>query len=418
MIAANPPTEQEHTRFAATRERPAPADRRGEYLSEEMSRRGILRGVRRAVVVGGGLGGLAAAVALQSLGCDVEVYEQASVMRREGGSITLWSNGIAALAALGVSVSRPQRIARLVMLDGKGRALLDLDVAAVSERYGHDCINVWRKDLLADLSGAFHGAVHYDKRCVGVAARTDSATARFADGTTVDADLVVVAEGVHSQARGTVWNDREKYAGTTCWEGQVHGTWPALPPASILAIATTSTYAMAFPMPDDTVHWFVDTRQPEHAAGSPDRRSVQERSRTWPDPFPSLAAATPDENLYEIPIFVRRPPRHWFLGRTVLLGDAAHAMGPALGQGGAQAFIDAVALRKALSAAPTLDDALVRYQHARALAVARLWIGSNLTLRMRRTGLLELATRFTPAALSRRSFERSVAPHPLHRETA
>src|SRR5580765_7982713 len=109
-----------------------------------------------AVVVGGGLGGLAAALALEQSGHDVAVYEQASGARHEGGSITLWSNGTAALAALGVVPSRTQVIHRMELKDGTGRDLLDLDVAAISKRHGYPCINIWRQDLISELTRAFH----------------------------------------------------------------------------------------------------------------------------------------------------------------------------------------------------------------------------------------------------------------------
>jgi 2-polyprenyl-6-methoxyphenol hydroxylase-like FAD-dependent oxidoreductase len=123
-----------------------------------------------------------------------------------------------------------------------------------------------------------------------------------------------------------------------------------------------------------------------------------------------LVRSTGEGDLYQVPIYVRRPPRRWYRGVAVLLGDAAHGMGPALGQGGAQAFVDAVALRRSLERVIDIEDALRDYQRQRAGAILRLWVGSNITLRMRRTGLLELATRLTPARLAHRSFARSVAP--------
>src|SRR5437763_778770 len=128
-----------------------------------------------AVVVGGGLGGLAAALALEQSGHDVAVYEQAEDARREGGSITLWSNGTA-----------------------------------------------------------------------------------------------VGADGVPSAVRGAIWGGRSSYAGTTCWEGRLSARPNDLPADIAVAIATTSTYAMAFAMPGDTAHWFVDTREPRPEASHPD----------------------------------------------------------------------------------------------------------------------------------------------------
>jgi 2-polyprenyl-6-methoxyphenol hydroxylase-like FAD-dependent oxidoreductase len=363
-----------------------------------------------AVVVGGGLGGLAAAVALEGAGYEVAVYEQAGGARREGGSITLWSNGTAALAALGVVPSKTQDIRRMVLKDGTARDLLDIDIAAIAKRHGHPSINIWRQDLIADLRHSFHGEIHFDKRCVDIEQQADSSVARFADGTTAQAELLIGADGVHSAVRRTVWGGHASYAGTTCWEGKLIGYRSEYPAQTVFAVATASTYAMGFPMPDGQFHWFVDTRQKRSDSAAPQKETIEAICGNWPQPFPALVAATDPDDLYQTPIYMRRPPRRWFAGRTMLLGDSAHGMGPALGQGGSQAFVDAVVLRNALSRCITTEDALQNYQQQRSGAVLRLWIGSNLTLRMRRTGLLELVTRATPARLANRSFARSVAP--------
>jgi glycine/D-amino acid oxidase-like deaminating enzyme len=127
-----------------------------------------------AVVIGGGLGGLACAIGLRRAGCDVEVYEQAPVARLEGRSISLWSNGMAALAALGVNPVRAQTIERMLLTDGLGRVLVQFDLAGAALRHGYPCINIWRQDLLADLIRTFDGVVHFDKTCVGVESRVDS----------------------------------------------------------------------------------------------------------------------------------------------------------------------------------------------------------------------------------------------------
>jgi len=375
--------------------------------------RAILRGggaLSNAVVVGGGLGGLAAGIALEGAGYEVAVYEQAGGARGEGGSITLWSNGTAALAALGVAPSRVQAIERMLLKDGKGRDLLDLDIASTSEVYGHQSINIWRSDLVTELTNTFHGDIYFEKRCVGVEQRTLSSVARFADGTTAEGDVVVGADGVHSAVRSALFGGHATYTGTTCWEGRVKGWALDFPPQTVVAVATRSTYAMAFPMADSRVHWFVDTRQRLSNSAVPDKRTLEAICGDWPRPFPGLVAATDAEDLYQVPIYVRRPPRRWFAGRTVLLGDSAHGMGPALGQGGAQAFVDAAALRSALRGGSSVEDGLRRYQRQRVAAVLRLWIGSNVTLRMRRTGILAIATRLTSAKLAQRSFARSIEP--------
>jgi 2-polyprenyl-6-methoxyphenol hydroxylase-like FAD-dependent oxidoreductase len=162
-------------------------------------------------------------------------------------------------------------------------------------------------------------------------------------------------------------------------------------------------------MPGGEVHWFVD-RHERLRAVEPDPEMLASICKGWPEPFPGLVAATTAKELYQTAIYVSRPPRRWFIDRTALLGDSAHAMGPALGQGAATAFADAVALGNAVTESRSADEALRRYQRERAWVTWRLWLGSTTTLRLRRSGVLETLTRLTPNQLANRVNAASFKP--------
>jgi FAD-dependent urate hydroxylase len=198
-----------------------------------------------AVVIGAGLGGLGAAVALQRAGWEVSVFEKAPELAREAGSISLWPNGMAALAALGVRPSRAEVVDRMTLRDGRGRTLVDVDLARMARRYGHPSVTLWRQDLLDDLAQSFGGPVQLGRRCVGVQTRTRSAVASFADGTTAEADLVVGADGVASAVRHALWGGRARYAGTTCWEGRLRRPVAATPADTVLGVADGATFGAA-----------------------------------------------------------------------------------------------------------------------------------------------------------------------------
>ena len=367
----------------------------------------------KVVVVGGGLGGLATAIALRDAGCDVRVYEGASSARIEGESISLWSSGVAALAALGVRERFGNRLDRIRTLDRGGRRVVDLDVARIAAKFGHPNVAILRSDLLSVLASHLgEGAVSFGRRCVDVTTGPTGASVSFADGETDDADIVVAADGVHSVVRNTLWpGDRETYTGSVTWEGRTAMT-PGYPGAgTVLTFAASGLFAGVVPLPGGEVHWFIDERRasPQRAPGD-GRRYLLDRRASYPDLLVRLVEATPDDRLGFVPIFIRKLTRRWVRGRAVLLGDAAHAMGPALSQGANRAFGDALALARCISSGADIDRALAKYQRERAAATRLSWLESTVSLKVRDMRAFEVALRVAPPSVVGAALARSMAP--------
>lgn len=164
-------------------------------------------------------------------------------------------------------------------------------------------------------------------------------------------------------------------------------------------------------MPDGHAHWFIDDHRPSR--DRPVERpleTVLATCRTWPWPFPQLVSATEQPDIRCVPICARRPPLRWVKGRTILIGDAAHAMGPALGQGANQAITDAVILGECLAGDGDIDGAVRRYERRRSIAANAMWWGSRAALAARATRLLSTALDATPAWIAQKGFARSIAP--------
>src|SRR5262249_23229962 len=163
-------------------------------------------------IVGAGIGGLAAALALVRRGIDVAVYEQASELRELGAGVQISANGTRVLHALGLK----QALDKVQVLPagkeirlwntGQRWKLFDLGMES-AERYGFPYITLHRGDLHGVLRHAFEqakpDAIHLDRKCVGLSQSSDDVELRFADGASVTAKLLVGADGVHSVVRAS-----------------------------------------------------------------------------------------------------------------------------------------------------------------------------------------------------------------------
>ncbi|MEU4650994.1 FAD-dependent oxidoreductase [Nocardia fluminea] len=309
-----------------------------------------------AIVVGGGIGGLAAALALAGKGWSVQVLERAPEIAEVGSGISLWSNALRALDALGVGDTvRAQGSTEVSagIRDDRGRWLSRTDVATLRERFGAPVV-IHRARLLGILRAALpEGVVR-----TGISVRevTADGTVAYSSGTS-SADLVVGADGIHSVARRAVCGEvTPRYAGYTAWRAIVDIDEPLTEFGETWGRG--ARFGMA-PLADGRVYCFAVYDTPENAPGS--LADVRDRFRDWHHPISALlAAADPDtvlhNDIYDLPALST-----FTAGRIALLGDAAHAMTPNLGQGGCQALEDAVVLAR-LADQP---DGLVRYDRER-----------------------------------------------------
>lgn len=294
----------------------------------------------KIAIIGGGIGGLAAAVALDRGGHDVCVFERAAAYAEVGSGLSLWPNSLAALDALGVGEAVRERGARIPpvgMTDPRGRLLSRIDPEAFARRYG-EVVMMRRAELLDVLLGHLDEATL--ERGVTVGAVEADGTVHHSAGVT-HADAVVGADGVRSGVRRSVWPQapEPRYAGYAAWRMI---TEPMRLESAGEAWGRGERFGYA-PLPDGRAYCFAVANTP------PDRQhgglpEIRRRFGGWHEPIPSLIDATkPDavqyHDLYEAPrlgVFVR--------GRVALLGDAAHGMTPNLGQGAGQAIEDAVTL--------------------------------------------------------------------------
>ncbi|GIF74882.1 FAD-dependent monooxygenase [Asanoa siamensis] len=315
-----------------------------------------------AIVVGAGIGGLSAAIGLRRRGWEVVVLERAPRITAVGAGITLLANGMRALDALGVGAAvraQGQVEASGGLRTPGGRWLSRVDAAAMQRVLGTSAIGIHR----ATLHRVLHDALPPGTVVTG----TDVAEVVAGPQPRVDgrvADLVVAADGINSAIRRRLWPDAPPpvYAGATAWRGVTDEPWRG-PLVVAITWGPGAEFGMV-PLGDGRVYWFGSVTAPPKAWRDDEMAAVRERFAGWHEPIPALMAATTTvlrDDLYHL----ATPLPSYVHGRVALLGDAAHAMTPHLGQGANQAIEDAVVLAASCDPAGDLDSGLRAYDAQR-----------------------------------------------------
>jgi FAD-dependent urate hydroxylase len=330
----------------------------------------------RVLIIGAGIGGLAAARALSADGHQVTVFEQAPGLRAGGAAVTLWSNGTGILGELGVLLDGAGApIDVLETRDRHGRLLLRVDVAQAAARYGHPHICLPRRRLLERLAGSLpSGVISFSRACTGVGQDRAGVHAEFADGTTARGDLLIGADGRGSAVRDQIWgSDPAELTGWATWQGV--SPIPASITSSHRSVLFTGRAGSCGLMPagDGLLQWWFDQRwTPAAAPPASPVAALREHFRGWAAPVRDVLAAITDGETGFFPHYRHAVPRAWGAGRITVIGDAAHSMPPTRAQGANQALEDAWAMAGALRTPDDVPAALRAFERARAPKASRV----------------------------------------------
>jgi len=301
----------------------------------------------RIIIIGGGIGGLTASLALRRVGCAVTVFEQSPVLREAGAGITLWPNATRVLHELGLTDAvraAAAPITRGQICNRFGRVLADIRLDSVARRTGGEILGIHRADLLAVLARSVDPAdIRLGARLMDLTVDENGVTARFANGETARGDLLVGADGIHSRVRELTLGDPRRYCGYVGWRGVARLDLP--PGLSTWSYGQGAQFGL-IPIGGGRVFWFGTGSMPEEAIphlGSP-RDELLARFGKWHAPIPELVASLHDDEIVRTPIYDRPPAPRWGDGRVTLLGDSAHATTPTLGQGACLAIESAYVL--------------------------------------------------------------------------
>ena len=327
----------------------------------------------RVAVVGGGIGGAAAANALLQRGIDVHVYEQASALAEVGAGVALQPNSIRLLRRMGLGDALARYGARWI--DPRLRRADGTFIASMwpPERAGEiEFYGMHRADLLGMLVDRLPvGTVSTGHRCIGFEQDDDRATVVFANGERATADVVVGADGIHSALQQYVVEPSAPISsGSMAYRGLISAASVNWPAGAMHNFLGPSRRFMIYPVRAGELLNYVafvpmDDQIRESWSAPGDPVALAAEFAGW-DPMVQAVLAQV-ETCFRWGIYDREPLPAWSRGRLSLLGDAAHAMLPHAGQGANQAIEDGVALATILAQAdrPTVPQALKVYESVR-----------------------------------------------------
>lgn len=324
----------------------------------------------KVIVIGAGIGGLTAGIALRQSGFQVAIYDKVRSLRPIGAGISLWSNGVKVLNRLGLGDKIAQiggSMERMQYRSATGELLNDISLQPLVAAVGQRPYPVARTDLQQLLLDGYGDRIHLGSQCVGVDQHAHGITAHFADGGKVEGDLLIAADGIHSQLRAQVLGEpcHPQYRGYVNWNGLVAAS-PDLAPANTWMIYVGNHQrASLMPVGGDRFYFFFDVPLPQGTSSQPEqyRQELAHHFAGWADPVQNLIARFNPEQVARVEIRDLGPLDRLVCGRVALLGDAAHATCPDLGQGGCQAMEDGLVLTQFLQTTNLgVEDALQRYQ--------------------------------------------------------
>lgn len=320
------------------------------------------------IIVGAGPGGLVTALALSHIGLPVLVLERSSTIRAVGAGLTLQVNAMRMLAALDLdeqvaALGEPLVKASVETEDGRGLSRLCWDDAS-QDTHG---VAVHRGALSRMLADELpEGALRCGCEFVGFEQDESGVRVELGNGAWLRGQALIGADGIHSRVRLALFGERAlRYAGYTCWRGIALEGRPLGPGHTAERWGAGQRFGIV-PINANETYWFATENTPRNGRDAPDpRRELLERFATFAEPVRTLIESTPADAILRNDIIDLDPLSVWSDRRATLVGDAAHAMTPNMGQGACQAIEDGIVLAHALAGAESIENGLADYERRR-----------------------------------------------------
>nr|WP_302180056.1 FAD-dependent monooxygenase [Chryseosolibacter indicus] len=313
------------------------------------------------------------AIALQKKGFNVLVYEQATAIKPLGAGLVLAANAIKAFAEIGIdtSILEAGKILKALRIKNTdGSVLAETDSEKLANKFG--LVNnfaIHRADLHQILIHYLQpGTLRLNKGCVGFQQQPNGVTLEFHDGSTAFADYVIACDGIHSVIRKKLLPESEtRYAGYTCWRAVIDNI-----PDTVDMTETTETWGRGCrfgiaPLRNNKLYWFacINAKKNDPLMRAMHIPDLLTFFSNFHSPVTDIIKHTQSSQLIWNDIIDIKPIKRFAFGNIVLLGDAAHATTPNMGQGACMAIEDAATLANYIEAAPSAEEAFTLFEKKR-----------------------------------------------------
>lgn len=315
--------------------------------------------VAQIAIIGGGIGGLTAAIALRQVGFKTEVFEQAPALLDVGAAIALWPNAMRVLESLHLAEKILEKAGVMKQVEWRDQDGFLINRVSIADEK-HPAVALHRADLQSMLLHSVpEASIHLDHAFVNYKQQADKIIATFANGNTVAADFLIGADGIHSDVRSQFINDGDPvYRGYTVWRGISPLIPKSIPAATAIELHGRGKRFGLGPVGVGRLGWWA-------SANAADHDDLPSLFAGWYQPVLELIEATPKKSILKTTALDRDPIKTWGNGRMTLLGDAIHPTTPNLGQGGCLAIEDALVLAKCFEKFSAGEEALRRYERCR-----------------------------------------------------
>jgi 2-polyprenyl-6-methoxyphenol hydroxylase-like FAD-dependent oxidoreductase len=377
----------------------------------------------RGMIIGGGIGGLSTAIALQQAGMVVRVYEKQPGDQMPGTGILLAVNALRTLDKMGLADAVCTHGNELNGLNITNERLLPLsknNLPYFLQKYGYSSVALHRADLERILHDALiDDTVELDKHCTRVTLKDRQVISRFEDGTSADGDYLLAADGIHSVVRKQLFPDvAARGTGQLCWRGLLEFELPVKYQRHAIEAWGKGKRFGFVPVRSDTVYWYatLNKHNNEFDYGANLTDELARQFSQFAPLISQLISGTLPEKIIRSELMDIGPVPRWFQDRICLMGDAAHAMTPDLGQGACQAIEDAWAMASLLKESKNPAIAFPAFQKKRKPRTDYVTRLSRRVGQMAHyesgllVGLRNQLMKTLPPALTKRQFEKIFAP--------
>jgi 2-polyprenyl-6-methoxyphenol hydroxylase-like FAD-dependent oxidoreductase len=325
---------------------------------------------KNITILGGGIAGLSTAIALKNVGIEAIVFEAAPEIKAVGAGLGLGANAIKAFRVLGIDdevMNAGRFLPAFTVYDEKGKQLARTDSVSVSKKYGLDNFTIHRADLHALLLSKINpGCIQTNKRVERMEQNENNIILHFQDGTMHETDYLIAAEGIHSVVRKYVLPDcKPRYAGYTCWRAVIDNSNLQLNECSE-TWGSKGRFGIV-PLANNKIYWFacVNATANNIVMKNYTVDDLQKQFAGYHHPVEAILKATKNENLIWADINDLKPINRFAFNNILLIGDAAHATTPNLGQGACQAVEDAVILASEIKNNSNITIAFKKFERRR-----------------------------------------------------